>query len=359
MLHIILTLLKIIGIFLLILLGILLFLVITVLAAPVSYEFSGGWDGKMHLKGRISWLYHIVGVAVSMKNGQMRTRITLFGRPLGNKAGTVSEADHEAVSGDEAVPDISGVPDAEEDLLPEMELSRESGPAEEEGEDPEQTVPAKPVQNMQEDRNRICCPEPGLPSEKEKKADKEMNIDTDGIDWNGDEIEENFSGFSSEDDDLAGGSADGFAEEGTEEDSGEQMPENSEANDSLFSIIRRILDFINLPSVRRLLEKLWKSIRRIIRHVLPSELTVRARIGMDDPALTGKIMELTAVLYAFYGDHIEVTADFDEKVLKAAVSVKGRLVPGYLIVKILEMGLRILLNRECRALYRDMKANLT
>lgn len=128
---------------------------------------------------------------------------------------------------------------------------------------------------------------------------------------------------------------------------------------SVLSVIRKVLDFINLPSVRLLLGKLRKGIGRIIRHLRPSDLRIRARIGTEDPSLTGRIMELAAVLYAFYGDHIEIAADFDKKVLEAVFSVKGRLIPGYLIVKILGMALRILLNRECRAFYREIKENLT
>ncbi len=122
--------------------------------------------------------------------------------------------------------------------------------------------------------------------------------------------------------------------------------------------LHRFAAFLEQESVKRLIRKLWKSICKIFGHLRPSVLFLKGRIGMDDPALTGKIMEVAAVLYAFYGEHIQLVSDFEEEVLEAEFTIKGRIVPGYLIIKILGMGLRILLNKECRALYKDIKQNL-
>ena len=132
-----------------------------------------------------------------------------------------------------------------------------------------------------------------------------------------------------------------------------------ETDRDIFAMIRRGADFINQPPVRKLISRLWGSIRRIIRHLRPSGLRIQARIGMDDPALTGKIIEFAAILYAFYNENIEIVSEFDEKVLEGRFSVRGWLVPGYLIIKILGMALRILLNKECRVFYREIKESLT
>ena len=319
MLHIVLTLLKIIVFFLLTLLGIALLLVFMVLASPVSYEFSGGWDGKPHLKGRVYWLYRILRISVIMKNGQPEARISIFGRVMGSgeKAEHKEEKNGNTLKEEQAPLINEKNETVSEDVLEEREFFSEE----------DEAIPKEAETFPEED---------GAASQ---------------------EVEE----FSEED---------GFFREEAEslwdiESEPEEIPEtgfvqgSTGETGSVLSVIRKVLDFINLPSVRLLLGKLRKGIGRIIRHLRPSDLRIRARIGTEDPSLTGRIMELAAVLYAFYGDHIEIAADFDKKVLEAVFSVKGRLIPGYLIVKILGMALRILLNRECRVFYREIKENLT
>lgn len=312
MLHIVLTLLKIIVFFLLTLLGIALLLVFMVLASPVSYEFSGGWDGKPHLKGRVYWLYRILRITVIIKNGQPEARISIFGRVMGSgeKAEHKEEKNGNTLKEEQAPLINEKNETVSEDVLEEREFFSEE----------DEAIPK----------------EAGAASQEAEEFSEEDGFFR--------EEDESLWDIESEPEEIP---ETGFIQGSTGE------------TGSVLSVIRKVLDFINLPSVRLLLGKLRKGIGRIIRHLRPSDLRIRARIGTEDPSLTGRIMELAAVLYAFYGDHIEIAADFDKKVLEAVFSVKGRLIPGYLIVKILGMALRILLNRECRAFYREIKENLT
>ena len=312
MLHIVLTLLKIIVFFLLTLLGIALLLVFMVLASPVSYEFSGGWDGKPHLKGRVYWLYRILRITVIIKNGQPEARISIFGRVMGSgeKAEHKEEKNGNTLKEEQAPLINEKNETVSEDVLEEREFFSEE----------DEAIPK----------------EAGAASQEAEEFSEEDGFFR--------EEAESLWDIESEPEEIP---ETGFVQGSTGE------------TGSVLSVIRKVLDFINLPSVRLLLGKLRKGIGRIIRHLRPSDLRIRARIGTEDPSLTGRIMELAAVLYAFYGDHIEIAADFDKKVLEAVFSVKGRLIPGYLIVKILGMALRILLNRECRAFYREIKENLT
>lgn len=312
MLHIVLTLLKIIVFFLLTLLGIALLLVFMVLASPVSYKFSGGWDGKSHLKGRVYWLYRILRITVIIKNGQPEARISIFGRVMGSgeKAEHKEEKNGNTLKEEQAPLINEKNETVSEDVLEEREFFSEE----------DEAIPK----------------EAGAASQEAEEFSEEDGFFR--------EEDESLWDIESEPEEIP---ETGFVQGSTGE------------TGSVLSVIRKVLDFINLPSVRLLLGKLRKGIGRIIRHLRPSDLRIRARIGTEDPSLTGRIMELAAVLYAFYGDHIEIAADFDKKVLEAVFSVKGRLIPGYLIVKILGMALRILLNRECRAFYREIKENLT
>ena len=317
MLHIILTVLKIIGIFLLILLGTILFVVVAVLAAPITYDISGEWNQQFTLRGKIRWLYHILGISLEFQEGNPAVKISLFGRVLGEekkknqpkvsrkKQDSGQKLSSEKQQGSRQKQSSGQKQDAEQKSLSEQNSEQNSRKTEVMAEE-------KPAEPVKQTKSEAVTPE-------KTKIDPE-------------EKEEVFSDW------------DPLLDEELEKLEKEQK-------------LHRFAAFLEQESVKRLIRKLWKSICKIFGHLRPSVLFLKGRIGMDDPALTGKIMEVAAVLYAFYGEHIQLVSDFEEEVLEAEFTIKGRIVPGYLIIKILGMGLRILLNKECRALYKDMKQN--
>ena len=65
MLHILLLILKIIGIVLLVILGLLLAAVLLVLLVPLRYRLEGSWHGEPAGKVRVTWLLHAVSVLAS------------------------------------------------------------------------------------------------------------------------------------------------------------------------------------------------------------------------------------------------------------------------------------------------------
>ena len=318
MLHIILTVLKIIGIFLLILLGTILFVVVAVLAAPITYDISGEWNQQFTLRGKIRWLYHILGISLELQEGNPAVKISLFGRVLGEekkknqpkvsrkKQDSGQKLSSEKQQGSRQKQSSGQKQDAEQKSLSEQNSEQNSRKTEVMAEE-------KPAEPVKQTKSEAVTPE-------KTKIDLE-------------EKEEVFSDW------------DPLLDEELEKLEKEQK-------------LHRFAAFLEQESVKRLIRKLWKSIGKIFGHLRPSVLFLKGRIGMDDPALTGKIMEVAAVLYAFYGEHIQLVSDFEEEVLEAEFMIKGRIVPGYLIIKILGMGLRILLNKECRALYKDIKQNL-
>lgn len=318
MLHIILTVLKIIGIFLLILLGTILFVVVAVLAAPITYDISGEWNQQFTLRGKIRWLYHILGISLEFQEGNPAVKISLFGRVLGEekkknqpkvsrkKQDSGQKLSSEKQQGSRQKQSSGQKQDAEQKSLSEQNSEQNSRKTEVMAEE-------KPAEPVKQTKSEAVTPE-------KTKIDPE-------------EKEEVFSDW------------DPLLDEELEKLEKEQK-------------LHRFAAFFEQESVKRLIRKLWKSICKIFGHLRPSVLFLKGRIGMDDPALTGKIMEVAAVLYAFYGEHIQLVSDFEEEVLEAEFTIKGRIVPGYLIIKILGMGLRILLNKECRALYKDIKQNL-
>ena len=354
MLHIILTVLKIIGIFLLILLGTILFVVVAVLAAPITYDISGEWNQQFTLRGKIRWLYHILGISLEFQEGNPAVKISLFGRVLGEekkknqpkvsrkKQDSGQKLSSEKQQGSRQKQSSGQKQDAEQKSLSEQNSEQNSRKTEVMAEE-------KPAEPVKQTKSEAVTPEKTKidPEEKEEVfSDWDLLLD--------EELEKEQRQEPIKKSQT--GEAETAKEEGTAEDEGiaEEEPEEN----PVITMIHRFAAFLEQESVKRLIRKLWKSIGKIFGHLRPSVLFLKGRIGMDDPALTGKIMEVAAVLYAFYGEHIQLVSDFEEEVLEAEFTIKGRIVPGYLIIKILGMGLRILLNKECRALYKDIKQNL-
>lgn len=79
MLHVILTILKVIGIVLLVILGILLAVILLVLFVPIRYRLHGRYEnGIAEADGRVSWLLHLVRVKLFWKDNQGRGEIRIL-----------------------------------------------------------------------------------------------------------------------------------------------------------------------------------------------------------------------------------------------------------------------------------------
>uniref|UniRef100_UPI003260D391 hypothetical protein n=1 Tax=Clostridium sp. NkU-1 TaxID=1095009 RepID=UPI003260D391 len=82
MLHIILFILKILGLLVLIVLGLILTVVLLVLLVPVRYQAEGSYDGKVKGKARITWLLHILSVSAQYEE-DLIVRVRFFGFRIG------------------------------------------------------------------------------------------------------------------------------------------------------------------------------------------------------------------------------------------------------------------------------------
>lgn len=84
MVHILLLILKAIGILILVLLGLVLAVVCLVLFVPVCYEAGGSWKDKPAGKGKISWLFGAVSLSAGYDGDEsgLTAGVRLFGQKL-------------------------------------------------------------------------------------------------------------------------------------------------------------------------------------------------------------------------------------------------------------------------------------
>ena len=62
-----------------------------------------------------------------------------------------------------------------------------------------------------------------------------------------------------------------------------------------------------------------------VKLLLPQKLNVQITFGFEDPYHTGKALGWTAALIPIYGDHLDITPDFEKRTLKGHLKIKGSL----------------------------------
>lgn len=288
MVHILLLILKVIGILILVLLGLVLAVVCLVLFVPVCYEASGSWKEKPAVEGKISWLFGAVSLSAGYSGDEsgLTAGVRLFGRKL-------------------------------REMGEEEETQEAPRPLDEEtlrGTDAERKEP--------EDRNRPEEKKPALweedpqpqPDPEDKKRTEHKKKDMFGrIKVFLEKLKFSFQSFC---------------------DKLKNMQNIAEKKKAWFE------DEENQAS----LKLLRKQAGRFLRHICPRGGKGSVTFGFEDPYLTGQVLSAAALIYPFFEGNLEICPVFDETVFEAEGSFKGRIQAGYL----LWLGLGILRDGHTR-----------
>lgn len=60
-----------------------------------------------------------------------------------------------------------------------------------------------------------------------------------------------------------------------------------------------------------------------VKLLLPQKLNAQITFGFEDPYYTGRALGWAAVLIPIYGEHLDITPDFEQQILKGHVKIKG------------------------------------
>lgn len=348
MLQIVITILKILGIVLLVILAILavlLLLLLAALASPIRYHFMGGYHGALQFTGRITWLFRLSGVSVKYMDHKMDIQISVFGHILGNgskkssrrrKKKKKEKSDDSETIFSAAETEVFSVNPEEAGVLPEDSTVLPD-------EEPDEQVLSD------EDLDEQVLSDEDLG--EQVLSDKDLVGQVLSDEEPGEQVlpdEELYEQMS--------------ADAASATESEEKNPQSAEIRKEKSDIAEtaaKVIHFLQMPSVKQLIGRLFKSLKKIIRHLLPDILRVRGTVGFADPAQTGRVMEAAAVLYAFYPDQVQITPSFDEEVLEGEVELKGKIVLLYLLIKGIGMALCVFLNKECRGFFQEMKRQMS
>lgn len=270
MIHIILLILKIIGIILLVLAGLLLLAGGTVLFVPLRYRAEGEVYGNLKAKGRVTWLLHLISVTASYEE-ELKISVKICGFPLGRKR---KEKKHEHKSSD---------PSQQEPIVQAMSLDASEeekvlqDPKEDTffyGEEPEQVKAAKAPEAGEKKSGRLL--------QKLKSIKRKLKG-----------IKRKLKGIK------------------------RKIATLKKKKDQILAAVQN-------EENRELVKYIWKHVRRFIRRVLPKKVRGKLYIGFEDPYMTGQAMAVAGLLCPIYKNALQVYPDFENQILEGELFMKGR-----------------------------------
>lgn len=299
MLHVILFILKLLGILILILLGLIILAVLLVLLVPVRYRGEGSYFEKVKGNMKISWLLHILSVTVRYEE-EVVIVIRLFGFQIMRP----KKMDEE-------------LKEAEEIMVQAMEIKEPETikEARQLGQDVKKTVQGEPL--------------PRQPVQKESRQTEQTQ--TEHISWLQnfynkikkkiihilEKIKYLYRKFC---------------------DTLRNMKEKKD----------EIQAFLSNSENQKTAKLLYRQVKRLIRHIFPVKGHGNVTFGFEDPAMTGQVLMAASVLYPFIHKYWNLYPVFDESVFTAEGTFRGRIRLGTVLI----IGIRMLLDKNFRVLLK-------
>ena len=351
MLHILLLILKIAGIILAAILGILILALLIVLFVPFCYQGAAKWDGgqrDLRAQGRISWLLGLVELRFVLRDGNASVKGRIAWKKLGGARAKGRESEPEAVEEEkpeEERPVKDESRDRQKEEKHEEEREKDQQGAEKAEEAPE-AVPAPAKAAAQAEKAH----EEGHEAHGEKGLERGSRIEKDAAH---DE------------------------KEGAQADRGHsKLRRTAEKICRHFRQIikkikctfKKICDKINLitekkeqiaaflsnETHKKAFDVVKKECIRLLGSVLPRQFSLSARFGFEDPYHTGQLLAGIAVLYPFLPGDVRVEPDFEERIFRGKAVLRGRLYVASLVFA----AFQVLRRRAVRETYRDIRGLL-
>ena len=325
MLHVILLILKILGLLLLIVLAFLLAVVLLVLLVPVRYQAEGSYNGKVKGKARFTWLLHILSVTVQYEEDVL-AMVRIFGFRIGKQKKIDTE-----------------LKEAEEIMVQAMEVM-----------EPEPLNEARDIKDKVHDRNQNVPVSP--PASKEKTWEEPKDA------W----LEEPIGGTK----DASGAASKDEPKAGSRRKKSFRMTDFFARLKKMVLTVftklkfffRRICDtlktakdkkdeihaWISNKENQKTVKLLFRQGKKLLRHILPRKGTINITFGFDDPYLTGQALTYASVVYPLCHKHLNLYPVFDQTVFTAEGRFRGRIRTGAVLL----IGSRMLLDKNFRHLLK-------
>lgn len=348
MLHILLLILKIIGIILAVIIGLILLALLCILFVPLRYCIKAdgklGEDEPFRAEVKISWLLHIVNAAFSYPHAAyVKVRIFIF-TVMDTSKKEIAEASS-AISKDDAFDDEEYENKLEDwQSIESMKCSGEKDGSLNTGNEETSGEDNRKEEHLRADADKLA----ERLSEVFGEADsyKDLTIE---------EITEDSDAYT----DVA------YTDKETERAVFLFLKNLWRAIKNIKYTICRMCDRIRkiISNIEYYVEVFQsdlfqaafgvskKQLMRIVRAVRPGKCRINLIAGTGDPASTGQILALYGMLYPFIGNNVFIQADFEEQRVEGDLYIKGKIT----IYRLLFAAFRVYSDKNIRQLIKMLK----
>lgn len=95
----------------------------------------------------------------------------------------------------------------------------------------------------------------------------------------------------------------------------------------------------------------WTTLVQILKHLGPTKIRGYLAFGMEDPATTGYILAVLGIFYGKYGKSFSIRPNFEEKQLESELKAKGRI----RMSRLLYLVWKLWRNKEFKGLLDNIK----
>ena len=115
-----------------------------------------------------------------------------------------------------------------------------------------------------------------------------------------------------------------------------------------------VSEIIHIEDKKGIFSALGKLLKRLLKGILPGNLSIKGTFGTGDPTTTGYLLAAAGILTARFGNDIQIKGDFSKAAAEdVEIRIKGRIVPAFLLWAVLAF---LLTKPVRRALWRLWKA---
>ncbi len=275
MLHIILYILKTIGIILLVIIGLLLLMLVSIMFVPIRYKLNvSSKDGNVYFNGRVSWLLHLIHVAVKKDTKDPRIWIRLLGIKI-------------------------------------FDSSKKKKQKKEAKKKQKKEFKKEPKKEKKND----------VRQKDYKETKPNIRDEFKSRDFDSDKTESYIEGENSY--------------EKKPSFMGKIKYKIKKIKDKIINAIKKlcnirqkikiVVDFVKDEINKEGFKTIYGSLKKLLKHLMPTELNLQLLFGTGDPCSTGQALGVLSILYSLYGQHIEITPDFENEVVEGKLDAKGRI----------------------------------
>lgn len=351
---VLLTILKVVGIILAVLVGLILLAVCAVLFVGISYEARVQYSGDVTVKARVSWLWRLLHCSAVFAEKKLRFKVRVFGIPVISSDRMEKKKAKQSASKED------------EKTGGELQDGSKDTPAEISDDD----ITDAMADNIEvKQLTRADLPDGSTSSHKEGEGSAGDGAWKTAKEVDALKAEEE----ASKEDSQRKEACDAFGEDSEKETGeGEKIPfpeKIASLLEKFRSKFRALLDkakaliekgrltkdkvcgIINDDGNRVFFKKVWQTLIVILKKLLPKKHRFRVRYGSDDPASTGQVTGYVAMAMAALPIHLSYTPDFEREVVEVDGYVYGKI----RVISIVIPLLKIVFDKQFKKLRKQLQ----